>query len=90
MSDLTTKNFEAIRFDSTDLHYLHPTTLPKPTTDEGGRKVTLIAAKDTNWWHTPDCDAQDALAWGKWAELNDEGFEVRVMANLIHRNQVSW
>ena len=84
--------FERVKFQ--DLHYLHPTSTSTststspPKTSDDGRRVTLINANGSDWWHTPERDSQDGLAWGKWIDLGEEGFEVRVKASIEHKDRV--
>jgi hypothetical protein len=68
-------SFKAIPFDT--LKYLHPTSHPEPSIEEG--RCILKTSPGTDWWHTLDRDSQDGVVWGKWVEVGD-GLEVRVKA----------
>lgn len=84
------KDFELVNLNE-DLHYLHPTPTSSPTpptVSQDGRRATLMTKDGSDWWHTPERDSQDGLAWGKWMELDERGFEVRVKASIAHRERV--
>lgn len=93
MSEL--REFELIKLDSPSLRYLHPHPTPTgptpapPKISEDGKRGVLITAPGSDWWHTPERDSQDGLAWGKWVGLDNGGFEVRVKASIDHQKRVS-
>lgn len=86
----TNNDFELINLNSESLHYLHPTPTPtaKPEISQDGRRATLVTKKGSDWWHTPERDSQDGLVWGRWMDLGEGGFEVRVKASIAHRDRV--
>lgn len=82
--------FKPIPLNSPSLHYLHPTPTPTapPSTSPDGQSATITTAKNSDWWHTPERDSQDGLAWGQWVDLSVEGFELQVKASIKERNRV--
>lgn len=86
-------SFEAIPLNSPSLHYLHPSNPDRPTppphASDDGQSAVLTTAKSSDWWHTLDVDSQSGLAWGKWVDLHDEGFELKGKASIKQQNRVS-
>lgn len=85
-------SFKSISFDSPSLHWLHPpptsASQAPPVSNDNGHSATILTGEGTDWWHTPERDSQDGLAWGQWVALGEEGFEVRVKASIKEKNRV--